>query len=328
MRIASSKGGIAARRLLSRGGAWAARLCLAVPLALAGCDSPLRTGSGGELVAEVNGEPITREDVRAHLMARGGRAGAAGGSASRVPVEQLVEKRLLLQRFRETGEYVSEGRVERFVEFVRRQYGGRNLDAVMKEEGIDRERWLRAMRETLEIEQLLEREVYSGLSVSEAEIAAYYERNREEFRVGRRWRMRQIIVGSRKVASELRKRILDGESFASLARRHSRGPGRDAGGDLGYFERGELPENIEGVVKSLKQGGTSRVFKSPLGFHLLEVSERRLPSLRTLASAREDIRKRLLAEKGRERLKDWIGKLRRSANIQYHWENLENGASG
>lgn len=315
------KSGRAARRLIRRGGGWAARLCLAAPLALAGCDSALQGGDA--LVAEVNGEPITRADVRAHLMAGGRR----GGAASRAPVEQLVEKRLLLQRFRETGEYVSEGRVERFVEFVRRQYGGQDLDAVMKEEGIDREQWLKAMRETLEIELLLEREVYSGLSVSEAEIAAYYERNREKFRVGRRWRIRQIIVGSRKVASELRKRILDGESFASLARRHSRGPERDAGGDLGYFERGELPENIESVVKSLKRGGTSRVFKSPLGFHLLEVSERRTPSLRTLASAREDIRKRLLAEKGRERLEGWIGELRRSANIQYHWENLENGAS-
>ena len=322
-----------ARRLIRRRGMRLARVCLPSLLVLAGCDAALQAGGGKKEapVAEVNGEPITREDARALFPARGKREGSgeAGNFPPRALVEQLVERRLLLQRFRETGEYVSEGKVRRFVDFIRHQYGGaRKLGEAMKAEGIDRERWLKTMRETLEIELLLEKEVYSGLKVPESEIAAYYDRNKEKFRVGRRWRIRQIVVGSRKKASALRKRILDGESFASLAQKHSLGPERDAGGDLGYFEKGELPEDIENVVQSLKPGERSRVFRSPLGFHLLEVSERRLPSLRTLASARESIRKRLLLEKGRARLEGWLGELKRSANVQYHWENLENGLSG
>ena len=309
--------------------AWACGVAL---LIAAGCDSSLQTKSEKKstLLARVNGEPITEADVRAHFMSRGYEEDPrkSGKTVPRVLLEQLVERRLLLQRFRERGEYVSEGKVRRFVEFIRRQYVAEDAKAVMKEQGVDEEQWLQHMRETLEIEQLLEMEVYSKLKVSDSEIEDYYNRNKEKFRVGRRWRVRQIVVGSAKMAQKLRKLVLEGKSFASLAQQHSIGPERGEGGDVGYFQKGELPENIENVVESLKLGEVSRVVRSPAGFHLLEVSERRLPYQRTLESVKDDIKKRLLADKGRARLEDWLGELKRNAKIKYYWGNFENAASG
>ncbi len=321
-----------ARRLRRGGLTWWAWVCLVTPLIVAGCDSALQTRSEKKdtLLAQVNGEPITRQDVRAHFMASGAQeiAGKAEKPIPKVLLDQLVERRLLLQRFRETGEYVSEGKVRRFVEFIRRQYGDQDLSAIMKDQGIDEESWLKTMRETLEIEYLLDREVYSKLKVSDSEIEDYYNRNKEKFKVGRRLRVRQIVVSSAKMANRLRKLILGGESFASLAQKNSIGPESRMGGDLGYFEEGELPENIENVVTSLNLGEVSRVVKSPAGFHLLEVSERRLPFQKTLASVRENIRKRLLADKGRARLEGWLGELKRNAKIKYYLENFENVVSG
>ena len=320
-------------RRLTRGGrtrwAWA---CWVALLIAAGCDSSLQTKSEkkGVLLAQVNGEPITRQDVRAHYMARGQQEmeGKAEISISRVLLDQLVERRLLLQRFRETGEYVSEGKVKRFVEFIRRQYGQVDLNTIMEEQGIDEESWVKTMRETLEIEHLLQKEVYSKLEVSDSEVEDYYNLNKEKFRVGRRLRVRQIVVSSAKLASRLRKLLLEGKSFASLAQKHSIGPESSVGGDLGYFQQGELPENIENVVESLKLNEASRVVRSPAGFHLLEVSERRLPFQKTLASVKENIKKRLLADKGRARLESWLGELKRNAKIKYYPENLENVVSG
>ena len=97
---------------------------------------------------------------------------------------------------------------------------------------------------------------------------------------------------------------------------------------MGYFQPGELPENIENVVESLELGEVSRVVKSPVGFHLLEVPERRLPIQNTLASVRDVIKKRLLADKGRAGLERWLGELKRNAKITYYLENLENVVSG
>lgn len=326
-------GNMRSARRLFRGGltrwAW---VCWLVLLIAGGCDSSLQTRSGDKniLLAQVNGEPITREDVRAHFMVRGTPESPRKTEKSipRVLLDQLVERRLLLQRFRETGGYVSEGRVRRFIDFIRRQYGDQDFKVIMKEQGIDEELWRKTMRETLEIEHLLEMEVYSKLKVSDSEIEDYYNRHKENFRVGRRWRVRQIVVSSAKMAGQLRKRILEGKSFAALAQEHSISPESGAGGDLGYFQQGQLPENIEKVVESLKLGEVSRVVKSPVGFHLLEVPERRLPFQKTLAAVRNDIKKRLLADKGRAKLERWLGELKRNAKITYYLENLEHVVSG
>ncbi len=319
-------------RLISGGRIRKVFICWMVLLVAAGCDSSLQTKSENRevLLVQVNGEAITDQDVRAHFMADRNPAAMEKVEKPfpRVLLDQLVERRLLLQRFRDSGEYVSEGRVRRFVEFVRRQYDGLDMKSIMKEQGLDEESWLKTMRETLEIEHLLEKEIYSKLEVSDAEIEDYFNRNREKFRVGKRWRVRQIVVDSAKMATRLRKLILDGKSFAALAQEHSTGPERDVGGDLGYFQRGELPENIESVVESLKLGEVSRLVRSPAGFHLLEVSERRLPFQKTLASVKDDIKKRLLAEKGRARLAGWLGELKRNAKIKYYRKNLENIVSG
>ena len=321
-----------ARRLIRSGLTRWAWVCWLVLLVAAGCDSSLQTKSGekNRLLAQVNGEPITREDVRAHFMASGNQESPrkAEKSIPRVLLDQLVERRLLLQRFRETGGYVSESRVRRFIEFIRRQYGDQDLKVIMEDQGIDEELWRKTMRETLEIEHLLEKEVYAKLKVSDSEIEDYYHHNKEKFRVGRRWRVRQIVVSSAKMAEQLRKLVLEGKSFAALAQEHSIGPESGEGGDLGYFQQGELPENIENVVESLKLGEVSRVVKSPAGFHLLEVPERRLPFQKTLSSVRDDIKKRLLADKGRARLERWLGELKRNAKITYYLENLENVVSG
>ena len=308
-------------------------VCWGVLLFAAGCDFLPQTRSERKdsLLAQVDGEPITRQDIRMHFMVHSDREMAAGKAekpVSKVLLERLVERRLLLQRFREIGEYVSEGKVRRFVEFVRGQYAGQDLKTVIEAQGLNEELWRKTMRETLEIEHLLEREVYSKLKVSDSEVEDYYNSNREKFQVGRRWRIRQIVVSSAKMASRLRRLILKGKSFAALAQEHSIGPARSDGGDLGYFQQGELPANIESVVKSLKRGEVSRVVRSPAGFHLLEVSERRLPIQKSLASVRGNIRKRLLAEKGRVRRKGWLGELKRNAKIKYYMENLENVASG
>ena len=103
-----------ARRPMRGGRIRWAWVCWVALLIAAGCDSSLqaRRDKKGVLLAQVNGEPITREDLRAHLKARGEQevTGKAGKSISKVVLEQFVERRLLLQRFRETGEYVSEGK--------------------------------------------------------------------------------------------------------------------------------------------------------------------------------------------------------------------------
>jgi peptidyl-prolyl cis-trans isomerase SurA len=75
---------------------------------------------------------------------------------------------------------------------------------------------------------------------------------------------------------ELRRRILDGENFATLAVLYSEDPGNaPRGGDLGFFGRGEMDPTFTKAVFSLKTGGISPVVESVFGFHLIQLIERK-----------------------------------------------------
>ncbi|MEE9275171.1 MAG: peptidyl-prolyl cis-trans isomerase [bacterium] len=314
-------------------GAGAVALAAGLFLLLAGCDAspPARTAKEAEtVVAEVNGEAITKADLYAALLVEGKSARPPAGSEKvlRALLEQLVERRLMLQRFRERGEPVDEAQVRQYVAVISRQYTPPGLDVILKEEGIDKEKWRRAVRETLEIDWILTREVYSQVEVSEGEIRDHYEENRESFRLERRWRVRQIMVETEEEARRLRAGIAAGAAFSHIVRQASIGPERGQEGDMGFFSRGQLPEGIEKVILDLKGDEVSRVVRTSSGYHIFQVTERRSAIDQPLAAVREQIRTTLMARKGRERLGRWLSELKAKATIRFNWRNLENASAG
>lgn len=75
---------------------------------------------------------------------------------------------------------------------------------------------------------------------------------------------------------ELRKRILNGERFSTLAVLYSEDPGSARkGGELGLYGRGELYPEFEAVAFKLKEGEVSDVVETEAGFHILQLIERR-----------------------------------------------------
>ncbi len=303
---------------------------LAAVMFLAGCDSSPASKKGG-VVVTVNGSPITREDVRAVMLTRSGAGRLSGeeGGVVRALVEELVERQLILQHARLDGGFVEEARVKALIQVIVSQYGSaENLDKVLIDEGIDKEKWKKAVRETLEMEQVLEKEMYSKVKVLENEARRYYEQNKEAFRLGKRWRVRQIVVATEEEARSLRARIISGVPFVRVARESSIGLESDRGGDMGLFSLGQLPENVEGVVRNLKEGELSRVIGTSSGFHVFQVTERRSGGVPPFSAVRDEIHTRLQAEKGRESMKEWISDLRSKANIRYYWRNLNDRAAG
>ena len=75
---------------------------------------------------------------------------------------------------------------------------------------------------------------------------------------------------------DLKKRILAGEDFATLARQFSEDPGSaSAGGELGFFKKKELTPEYEVAALRLEPGQMSEIVESPFGFHLIQLIERR-----------------------------------------------------
>lgn len=88
-------------------------------------------------------------------------------------------------------------------------------------------------------------------------------------------RASHILVGSQAEARQLLNRIANGESFESLARKHSKCPSGRKGGDLGYFKRGMMVKEFENVAFNLEKGAISRPVKTQFGFHLIKVLDKK-----------------------------------------------------
>ncbi len=85
----------------------------------------------------------------------------------------------------------------------------------------------------------------------------------------------QILLDSAVVAEEARGRILSGEEPARVAREMSRAPEAVRGGDLGWRTLPSMPSFMSEVLGRLPEGRVSEVVRSPYGFHLFVVQERR-----------------------------------------------------
>ncbi len=74
----------------------------------------------------------------------------------------------------------------------------------------------------------------------------------------------------------IRERILRGENFSEIAKKHSQDPGSAKfGGELGFVERGTFVPNFEEVAFSLQENEISEIVETPFGYHIIQLLERR-----------------------------------------------------
>ncbi|MDR3238173.1 MAG: peptidylprolyl isomerase, partial [Spirochaetia bacterium] len=124
--------------------------------------------------------------------------------------------------------------------------------------------------------------------------------------------------------TEIRKRILAGESFEKLAAQYSQDPGSAAqGGDLGWIMPAGLDPYFAGnVFGSYNQGGVTNVFKSGFGYHIAKYYGRR-PI--TFEKVYPMISQKLYYEKIAEQFKKWIAQKKKESDIKIYMENYVKG---
>ena len=125
---------------------------------------------------------------------------------------------------------------------------------------------------------------------------------------------------ARRRLSELRERIVaGGADFAQIARLNSADVSAAQGGDLGWIYPGDTVPEFERVMDSLKPGEVSQPVKTPFGWHLVQVMERRtggLPPERQRFVARQALRER----KSDEAYQEWLRQLRDRTYVEIRLE--------
>jgi peptidyl-prolyl cis-trans isomerase C len=79
-----------------------------------------------------------------------------------------------------------------------------------------------------------------------------------------------ILVQTLEEVTQLTEQLNSGADFAELAKRHSKCPSGQNGGDLGLFGRGQMVQPFENVSFDLPVGGISEAVQTQFGYHLIK----------------------------------------------------------
>ena len=141
--------------------------------------------------------------------------------------------------------------------------------------------------------------------------------------------LRHILVRTNELVSEddakrkltqLRERIVNGADFGELARLHSDDSSASRGGDLGWLYPGDTVPEFERAFAPLKDKEVSQPVKTPFGWHLIQVLERRTADA-SEERKRMEARKALRDRKSDEAYQEWLRQLRDRAYVEYRLED-------
>jgi peptidyl-prolyl cis-trans isomerase C len=222
--------------------------CLALAVAMGACAAVQPDASPENVLAYVNGEPVTIEVVEASFSEshQGHSAFLAGQGAVRQLLEKVIDKQLLLQEANRLG-FDHDPQIEHAVER------------------------LRAARAS---EKFYRAEVTQKVSISEKAIAEAHQRMDDRFQA------RHILVDSREAAEGALGRIRAGAEFGAVALELSHANTAPKGGYLGVIRFGQLEPELEDHLWPLQSGEISDPFETSEGWNLLYISERKsVPSV-------------------------------------------------
>ncbi|MCX7913119.1 MAG: peptidylprolyl isomerase [Thermodesulfovibrionales bacterium] len=220
------------------------------------------------------------------------------------------------------------GGMERFVdELVKKEL----LYLEAKKRGLDRDKEFQKRLEEFKkitlINALLDKEIEASPQVTEEEIKDYYEKNKEDFIINKQIRVSQILVKTEEDLNKVKEKLDKGEDFAKIASEMSADKtSRKAGGDIGFIKRGELSQDIERVIFSLKKGEISSPLKVNDGYRIIKITDMK-GSIIEFEKVKGLINQRLIAEKQKESFDKLIEKIKKNYKIEINKDEISKIAS-
>jgi len=266
-----------------------------------GCKSGSKATA--ELAASVNGKDITMAELEKEFKARTASANPPPApeevqDAKMQLLEQMINDEILVQLAAKESLTASDAEVALKYNEFKSQYTDDVFQDQLKKQGLSENDIKSQLRMTQSIEKLVNKEITSKISVTEAEIKDYYEKNKENFNPPPSYHLLHILVTpapennvlnlkqddaktpaeAATKAQRLYHDIQSGQDFAVVAKNYSEDSNSaPAGGDI-QFQSLENLANIDPklaeTVRAMKVGETSPVVPSRFGYHIVKLLEK------------------------------------------------------
>jgi foldase protein PrsA len=275
-------------------------ILLTVALAGTSCSA------GEDVVAKINGEAITKDQLYDAMVKQGGQQA----------LDMLIMEKIIEMEAKKQGIQVTEQDVDKEIDKMAEQYGGREaFERIIGMYGYSIDGMKKDIGMSLKIEELLR----PSISITEEEMKEYFEENKETFAVEEQVKASHILTETEEAVAEVKEKLDAGEDFAELAKEYSIDEAnKNYGGDLGIVKRGEMVPEFEEAAFSMEAGSISEPVKTQFGYHIIKVDDKKEAREADFEQSKEQIEEILFDGKVQAEFNTWYqGKLN-----EYEIENF------
>jgi peptidyl-prolyl cis-trans isomerase C len=197
-----------------------------------------------------------------------------------------------------------------------------------KKAGYTKDKAFREQMEAAEKQLLLSfivrDKIDNGLEVKPEEVRAYFNNNPGQFSEAEQRKLRHILVSSKAEAEAVLAELRRGADFAELARAQSKDATAQAGGELGWVQKGQLVPEFESAAFSIaRKGQVSGVVQTQFGFHIIELEDINVRPKLGFDQVSEQIRQLLVNEKKRAKTAEVLAELKKKVKVSRKVENIK-----
>jgi len=269
---------------------------------VAGCSGSSIAGGGGD-IASVNGEKISRAEFDAKLEA---------GPQAKAILNQLVQSALIDQYAKDSHLAISDADVQKKEDEIKAKYPPGQFEQILKAQNLTEADVKKILREQL----IVDKAVSANVKISDADVKSYLDKNHATLDTGEQVRARHILVADLKTAQDVEAQLKAGAKFEDLAKKYSTDPSsKDKGGELGFFGKGQMVPAFQTAAFSQPLNVVGPPVKSPFGYHIIEVEEKKPAQVASMANSADKIRTLLTQQQSQQQYPTFLAGLRRLRQV-------------
>jgi peptidyl-prolyl cis-trans isomerase C len=288
-----------------------------------------------EIVARVNGEAINGVELERAVKALEGRAGGPVPADQRDRVfrgvlDDMIGYKLLIQEAKARKIAVPDAEIEAQIAQIRSQFPTQQqFEQALAAQKLTLEDVREDARSEMSVEKLVEGEIAAKIAVKPEAVNDFYQKNQDKFQQGPRVRASHILISfpqnadaaakqqAKTKAEGILKDLKAGKDFAAAAKESSQDPGSAVnGGDLGFFEKGQMVPPFEQAAFALNPGEMSELVESQFGYHIIKVAEKQTQRVVPLDEAKGQIEQYLGQQNRQAETEAFVNTLKTKAKIE------------
>ncbi len=270
------------------------------------------------VVLEVQGKLYVHSDFDSYMTTIAGEAAPDLGPDTRSRLfDTFIEEKILLAEAHNRNVSLTQAEKRDFLAKLNLRFGGEEKPGSWDENETS------SLFDRLLVEKLTV-ELVRDIVVTEEEVIAYYDQNKRDFLRPELVRVSQILLDREDQAIEVLESLKSANEadFRQKASNVSQGMEAARGGEMGAFELGQLPYEMEQVIFALTPGAISQVFESSYGFHIFRLDKKTEPELIPEEEAAVEIEVKILDQKITEYMLTYITSLKNRLSWTSHTQNL------